>query len=128
VRRGVWVTSSLLFMCVPAIVLLIRGTAPRLALTFGLLTGYWIFTVVFASVAIMIPAWFLRWRRWMSEGSPSTMRNVGAAFDRFLGTGNPSDARAQRNVRLFGVVLVAMFTWFAGLAWLLLRLFGLSWP
>lgn len=115
-------------MCVPAIVLLIRGTTPRVALPFGLLIGYWIFMVVFASVAIIVPAWFLRWRRWMSEGSPPTMRNIGAAFDGFLGTGDPGDARAQRNVRLFGVVQVAVVTWLAGLAWLLLRLVGLSWP
>jgi hypothetical protein len=76
--------------------------------------------IAIAFVEMLAPAAAIRWRRRLPEHrSLGPFPGVADAFDRLLGLDQPEVAKAHRNVRLVGVILLFSMLLF-GYVWLAL--------
>jgi hypothetical protein len=125
-RRRVNLTIATIAVIVfPILVFIVAGVPLRAAAIQGFLVGYIIIVAVNSLAEIFIPWRYEQWRACMMEGSPSSYRNVGKAFDGVLLPGTPEQTNDRyRRLRLFGLGLLLMNALLVGFIWWICSIAG----
>lgn len=127
-RRLLWALACLVVLVAPVVLLSLGKVPVQYAVTYGFLLGSWLLLACVGVAEIVVPESVLAWRRWMMKGEPDQLRRIGDAFDSVLGVSSGDRSRINRNLRILGVILIAVGTALIVFMWLVFRAAGLSWP